>query len=86
VAKQHITAFPNPAGSIVNFRYRLPDGVGSAELQIRNLQGKVIERQVLLSGTYTTAWQVTGHPDGVYLYTLLLPDGTVETKRLVILK
>jgi subtilisin family serine protease len=81
---QRVSAFPNPASGEVAFRFALPDEAPVAELQIRTLEGKLVKALRLEAGQQEARWDSRGWPAGMYLYLLLLPDGSAEAHQLII--
>lgn len=82
-----INAYPNPSRGIT--RVSLSQ-VGMAErykLKISNTIGKVMETHELpVALTSDFILDMRGYPAGVYFYSLLVNDKTVETKRLILQK
>jgi len=82
----YIQAFPNPTRDEVTFRYKLPKGVESATLLVRNLNGQLVNRWPLQGNTAAINWNSHGLSPGVYTYTLVLAGGQTESHKLVVLR
>ncbi len=82
-----ISAYPNPARGYTKLALSQPFSYGNFKVKISNTIGRVI-------GTYdlpateqkVLELDLNGLPAGVYFYSLLVNDKTVETKRLILQK
>ncbi|MAT55517.1 MAG: hypothetical protein CMN32_13655 [Saprospirales bacterium] len=81
-----LRAVPNPARDYTDFHFRLPEGVESARLVIRDLDGKTIESFLIEDQTGSIAWSTAKVRGGVYLYSIETDGITTLTKRLIIVK
>ena len=81
-----LRAVPNPAKDYTDFHFRLPAGVESARLVIRDLDGKTIESFLIEDQTGSIAWSTAKVRGGVYLYSIETDGITTLTKRLIIVK
>ncbi len=79
-------AMPNPARDYTDFHFRLPAGVESARLIIRDLDGKTIESFLIDDQTGSISWNTAKVRGGVYLYSIEADGVTTLTKRLIIVK
>lgn len=79
--KIEISAFPNPANDVFNVNLTNVSG-GNHAVQLFNVVGERVSVQNLVSGQNTI--DVTALPSGVYFYTVLEGNETIETKKLVI--
>lgn len=71
---------------MVNFRYeRLVENDQPAYLLLRNMQGKLIVSYTLTDTVQTVQWSSKEHPSGVYIYTVVEPDGNTTSHKLVVL-
>jgi hypothetical protein len=84
--------YPNPFNPSTTIRFQIPDvGAGHVlpvQLKIYNLLGQELATLVseqLAPGTYSTHWDGSGYPSGIYFYRLQT-DTFVETKRIVLLR
>ena len=83
-----LQVFPNPATSgqsvSINYELREPSAV---EVQITDLQGRVVARPVSLGrqsvGSHSISWQPQGRLRGLYLITLSTKQGRQTTKVVV---
>ncbi len=74
---------PNPTKGETTISYRLPGGVGKAEIRISNPAGQVI-RTIAVSKSGDLMLITDGLPAGVYPYALVVEGKVVETKTMVI--
>ena len=81
-----LRAVPNPAKDYTDFHFRLPAGVESARLIIRDLDGKTIESFLINDQTGSISWNTVKIRGGVYLYSIETDGITTLTKRLIIVK
>lgn len=82
-----INAYPNPSRGITRVSLSQIGMAESYKLKISNTIGKVMETHelpVALSSDFIL--DMRGYPAGVYFYSLLVNDKTVETKRLILQK
>ncbi|MCF8234197.1 MAG: T9SS type A sorting domain-containing protein [Bacteroidales bacterium] len=77
-------AFPNPANNLVNFEYELSHDVQNARIIIRNLLGKTM-REIPVSKDYSSvSIDVSDLTEGLYLYSVLIDDRSILTRKLVV--
>jgi hypothetical protein len=77
--------FPSPVAGTTTIRFALAEA-GPVELSVYDLSGRLVDTVVdgeLEAGPHTCVWDASGRADGVYLYTLTTPDGSL-TRRLVV--
>lgn len=77
-------AYPNPATSQTSIDYVLPQSSSSASIRIHNLLGAVVKEAVLTDRSGKTTINVTDLNDGVYFYSVIVDNETIETKRLIV--
>lgn len=80
-------SFPNPFNPSTAIRYNIPLS-GVVSLKIYNILGQEIATLVnewKQVGTYSTTWDASGLPSGVYFYRLQLSSFN-ETKKLILLR
>jgi hypothetical protein len=82
----HLAAFPNPARNSVTFHWNLPDGLEYGTIIVSDLQGRTIETMEITGQSGKREWDTSNLGRGIYLYQLLLSDGTTETVKLTIIK
>jgi len=82
----YLAAFPNPAKDNITFKWDLPDGMEIARIAIVDLQGRAIETIRIEGQQGKLEWDTSGLNDGVYIYSIELPDGILATSRLAIIK
>ena len=81
-----INAYPNPSRGITRLALSLP-GDNSYKIRISNTIGRVIRVHELgPAEKMEVELDLSSYPSGVYFYSLLVNDKTVETKRLVLQK
>ncbi len=77
-------AYPNPASSQTSFDYVLPQSASKASIRIHNLLGAVVRESVLTDRTGKTTLNISDLNDGVYFYSIIVNNETIETKRLIV--
>jgi hypothetical protein len=77
-------AYPNPAASQTSFDYVLPQSASNASIVIRNLLGAVVKEVVLTDRSGKATINVSDLNDGVYFYSIIVNNETIETKRLIV--
>lgn len=81
-----INAYPNPSTGITRLALNLP-GDNTYKIRISNTIGRVIRVHELgPAEKMNLELDLSSYPSGVYFYSLLVNDKTVETKRLVLQK
>lgn len=82
-----ISAYPNPSRGITRVSLSQVGMADNYKLKISNTIGKVVETHDLpVTHSNVFILDMSGHPAGVYFYSLLVNDKTVETKRLILQK
>jgi hypothetical protein len=82
-----INAYPNPSRGITRVSLSQVSRSENYKLKISNTIGKVMETHELpVTQASDFILDMTGYPAGVYFYSLLVNDKTVETKRLILQK
>ena len=75
---------PNPFSSVTRIRYSLPESCRSAELQILDLQGRLVQRLALgRNGNDEAEISLDGHAPGLYFGILLVDGIPADRLRLV---
>ncbi|WP_179222914.1 T9SS type A sorting domain-containing protein [Pontibacter ummariensis] len=81
-----INAYPNPSRGITRLALNLP-GNDSYKIRISNTIGKVLRvHEVAPAENAVVELDMRSLPSGIYFYSLVVNDKTVETKRLVLQK
>ncbi len=75
--------YPNPADSYVNIQYHLPEGTTGAELQVMDLQGRILKDYPIDSESETYLLDIRMYPKGVYLYRISAGNYLSESSRLI---
>ncbi|GAB3201629.1 hypothetical protein ABID22_001430 [Pontibacter aydingkolensis] len=82
-----INAYPNPSRGITRLSLNLPGGHENYKIRISNTIGKVLSvHELVPAEKMEVELNMTSLPSGIYFYSLLVNDKTVETKRLVLQK
>lgn len=82
-----INAYPNPSRGITRVSLSQVGMADNYKLKISNTIGKVVETHELpVTHSNVFILDMTSYPAGVYFYSLLVNDKTVETKRLILQK
>jgi hypothetical protein len=76
---------PNPFKGETTIRYTLPAGVTRAEIQLVDLSGKQLKRQVV-DPSGIVAVKSSELEAGVYFYSLVIAGEAVGTKRMIVIK
>jgi hypothetical protein len=80
-----INAYPNPSKGITRLSLNLPGGNENYKIRISNTIGKVLSvHELIPAEKMEVELNMTSLPSGIYFYSLLVNDKTVETKRLVL--
>ncbi len=77
--------FPSPVTGTTTINFTLPE-TGPVSLSVYDLSGRLVDTVVdgeLDAGPHACVWDASGRAAGVYLYTLVTPDGSL-TRRLVV--
>jgi hypothetical protein len=80
--------FPNPFNPSTAITYRVARRT-QINLSVYNLLGQKISELVSKrqpAGSYTVTWQGADFPSGIYFYVLRSGDGTVQTRKMMLLK
>ncbi|MDX5423052.1 MAG: T9SS type A sorting domain-containing protein [Hymenobacteraceae bacterium] len=82
-----ISAYPNPSRGLTRFMLSQSEH-DSYKIRISNTIGKVVKSAELPASGATNVYEfdMSSLPAGIYFYSLLVNDKTVETKRLVLQK
>ncbi|MCC9137306.1 T9SS type A sorting domain-containing protein [Pontibacter silvestris] len=81
-----INAYPNPSRGITKLSLKLP-GNDNYKIRVSNTIGRVVYTQEVSNYESTAVdLDMRSLPSGIYFYSLLVNDKTVETKRLVLQK
>lgn len=77
---------PNPFNNTTEIKYFIPTGSGKAAIYIFDLQRNLIRREsVLNSGQGCITIHATELKPGIYIYSLMINDQEIDTKRMIIL-
>lgn len=81
-----INAYPNPSRGVTKLSLNLP-GNDNYKIRVSNTIGRVVYTQEVSNYESTAVdLDMRSLPSGIYFYSLLVNDKTVETKRLVLQK
>lgn len=76
--------YPNPANTIVNISYKLPNIKGAAQLSIYDLTGRLLQQHPLIESQGTTEVSTVGFSNGLFIVVLSDENGRKESKKLVV--
>ena len=78
---------PNPFTSNTEISYYLPETTTQAVLYIYNLQGIELQSYLLTeTGSHNVTISGSALPAGIYLYTLIVNNEIIDTKRMILTK
>lgn len=77
-------ARPNPARDHTWIDYDLPVGVQNAQIVVRNLLGNLVHTENLSMGNERARINTSGLSNGIYIYSLVIDNQVVQSKRLVV--
>ncbi|TVQ07195.1 MAG: T9SS C-terminal target domain-containing protein [Bacteroidetes bacterium] len=77
-------ARPNPARDHTWINYDLPFGVQNAQIVVRNLLGNLVHTESLSLGNERVRINTAGMSNGIYIYSLIIDNQVVQSKRLVV--
>lgn len=69
-ATRYIKVYPNPANDYAIFKYTLPAGTTSAQLQLRDLYGRLVKEETLEGKEGQKLVNTASLPASTYIYTL----------------
>ncbi|MDR0763370.1 MAG: T9SS type A sorting domain-containing protein, partial [Bacteroidales bacterium] len=73
---------PNPFNKSTTIKYQLPAKTKDAKIIIYDLQGKQLKRYPLKADEGEV--KVSDLPAGIYLYTLIVDNMPIDTKRMIL--
>lgn len=77
--------FPNPASSIINISFVIPENSKNAHLQFYNMMGSsVMKIPIGTIGLNSIDINTLNLVNGIYLYSLIIDDCVIDTKRMII--
>jgi hypothetical protein len=77
-------AAPNPARGFTNISYSLPSDARSARIVVKNLLGNVVYNENIAIDSRSLRLDTAGFSNGIYIYSLLINNQPVMSKRLVV--
>jgi len=77
--------YPNPVTDQLKLKYTLPAGYKTAEINIYDLQGKLIEN-FKVTDTFDFIYLPTDYNNGMYLYTLVVDGKALKTEKVLLNK
>lgn len=75
---------PNPHFGITTIDYFIPSTAKKAEIQIFNLEGKLVSQQNLDIQMQKVQFENLEIQEGMYLYTLIIDDVIIDTKSMIL--
>lgn len=77
--------YPNPVTDQLKLKYELPGGTQNAQINIYDLQGKLIET-VKVTDTFDFIYLPSDYNNGMYLYTLVVDGKPIKTEKVILNK
>ncbi|MBK6537363.1 MAG: T9SS type A sorting domain-containing protein [Ignavibacteria bacterium] len=80
--------YPNPFNPVTNLEFVIPDQefVSLIVYDILGNEISVLVNEMKRAGSYTTEWNASEYPSGIYFYILSVKGKFVETKSMMLLK
>lgn len=82
-ASRYIKVYPNPANDYAVFKYTLPAGTTGAQLQLRDLFGRLVKEEKIQGKEGQILVNTASLPAGTYFYTLLAGNKAYNGKMMV---
>jgi len=82
--KCKIQNYPNPFNPSTVISYKLPVDIESANIELYNLRGQLIDKIPIVSNQSETIWEANRFPSGIYLYKLDIKN--LPIKKMILLK
>jgi hypothetical protein len=79
-------ARPNPAKDHTWIHYTFPEDVQNAQITIRNLVGTTVHTENLIPGSDRFRLNTSDLANGIYIFSLIVDNQLVKSKRLVVAK
>lgn len=77
-------AAPNPARGFTNISYSLPSDARSARIVVKNLLGNVVSNENISTDSQSLRLDTGNFSNGIYIYSLMINNQSVMSKRLVV--
>ncbi len=77
-------ASPNPAKEYTWIPYNLPSGVNNAQIVLRNLLGNEVSTLIIDANEQRVRLNTSSLNHGIYIYSLVINNQTVKSKRLLV--
>ncbi len=85
--KWHLSdAQPNPAQNQTWINYTIPTGTKSAQIVVRNLVGTQVMSEIIDLNVTRIRLDTQNLANGIYIFSLVIDNQTVSSKRLVVAK
>lgn len=78
------SGYPNPANSMVSFKYDLKEFSEKAEIKFYNMLGRSVKEVILTDKQGVTKINVMDMDAGIYFYSFIVDDKIISTKKMVI--
>jgi hypothetical protein len=78
------SGYPNPANSVVSFKYDLKEFSEKGEIKFYDMLGKSVKEVILTDKQGIAKINVNDMNEGIYFYSFLVDDKIVSTKKMVI--
>jgi Secretion system C-terminal sorting domain len=86
ITKNYVTVAPNPAKDFVNFRFYLEEHTESAEIEVRDINGRLLFWEKVSEGMPSLEWNTEQLPSGIYFYQLRATRGILQSGKVVLSK
>lgn len=78
------SGYPNPANSVVSFKYDLKEFSEKGEIKFYNMLGKSVKEVILTDKQGITKINIQDMDAGIYFYSFIVDDKIICTKKMVI--
>jgi photosystem II stability/assembly factor-like uncharacterized protein len=81
--------YPNPFNPKSNIKYQIPKSNVNVKIAIYDIQGKeiaILVNEKQSAGTYEVDFDGSNYSSGIYLYSLIVDNKVIETKRMALIK
>jgi len=79
-----ISVFPNPANESASINFTLPSDFNKGEIRINDISGKLVDVIPLEAGSSTVQLDCSKYNNGIYLYSLVINDAVINSKKLIV--
>ena len=83
---QWVKVYPNPADRSVTIDYLFLDGTSNAELCVYDIFGTKVYQQLILQQRGAIQHDVSGLPQGIYLYTITTNQAVISREKIMVIR